>query len=50
MMHTAVFIKSIQKKALQGEFKDQPEATTLATAVAKPKNMTKAWTCRGPIP
>jgi hypothetical protein len=35
------FSLSLFKEALQREYKDQPEATILATTVATPKNLMK---------
>jgi hypothetical protein len=43
MIHKALFIKIIQKKTLQGEYKDLSETTTLVTA-------NEGWTYWGPMP
>jgi hypothetical protein len=49
MMHTAISLK-LFKKTLQREYKDQPEATALTTAVAAPINSMKGVDMSGPMP
>jgi hypothetical protein len=49
MMHTAVFLR-LFKKVLQGEYKDQPKATTLTTVVATAINLMNGVDMSGPMP
>jgi hypothetical protein len=50
MMHTSSFYLKLFNRALQEKYKDQTEASSLTTVVAKPTSLMNGVAMSGPMP